>query len=62
MPGFLVRFMANFNPTMKTVVPDIGLVALADNAYVTKMTGVEFRPAEEAVRATGQSLIDHAVV
>jgi len=62
LPGFLVRLMANFNPTMKTVVPDIGLVALADTAYVTEMTGVSFRPAEEAVIAAGQSLIDHAVV
>ncbi len=62
LPGFLVRFLANFNPTLKTVVPDIGLVALADNAYVTEMTGVEFRPAEDAVRAAGQSLIDHSVV
>jgi hypothetical protein len=61
LPGFLVRFLANFNPTLKTVVPDIGLVALADNAYVTEMTGVEFRPAEDAVRAAGQSLIDHSV-
>jgi hypothetical protein len=26
------------------------------------MTGVEFRPAEDAVRAAGQSLIDHSVV
>jgi len=62
LPGFVVRLMANFNPTMKTVVPDIGLVALADTAYVTEMTGVSFRPAEEAVIAAGQSLIDHDVV
>jgi dihydroflavonol-4-reductase len=62
LPGFLVRLMANFNPTMKTVVPDIGLIALAENAYVTEMTSVTFRPAEEAVRAAGQSLINHSVV
>jgi dihydroflavonol-4-reductase len=62
LTGFLVRFLANFNPTLRTVVPDNGLVALADNAYVTEMTGVEFRPAEDAVRAAGQSLIDHSVV
>lgn len=62
LPGLLVRFLANFNPTMKTVVPDIGLVALGDNAYVTEITGVEFRPAEDAVCAAGQSLIDHSVV
>ncbi|UCC53404.1 MAG: NAD-dependent epimerase/dehydratase family protein [Anaerolineaceae bacterium] len=38
------------------------IVALGENAYVTEMTGVEFRPAEDAVRASGQSLIDHSVV
>ena len=62
MPGFLVRLLAKFNPTLKTVIPDLGLTAKVDNAYVTEMTGVEFRPAEEAVRAAGQSLIDHSVV
>jgi dihydroflavonol-4-reductase len=62
LPAFLVRILANFNPTMKTIVPDIGLVALAENDYVTEMTGVEFRPAEGAVIAAGQSLIDHSVV
>ena len=62
LPGFLVRFLANFDHTLKTVVPDIGREPLIENAYVTEMTGVEFRPAEDAVRAAGQSLIDHAVV
>jgi hypothetical protein len=47
---------------LKTVVPDVSLVPLAESGYVTEMTGVEFRPAEDAVRAAAQSLIDHSVV
>jgi dihydroflavonol-4-reductase len=62
MPGFLVRFLANFNPTLRTVVPDIGVLPLAESGYVSEMMGVDFRPAKEAVRAAGQSLIDHSVV
>jgi dihydroflavonol-4-reductase len=62
LPAFLVRLLANFDRALKSVVPDIGVVPVADNAFVTGLTDVEFRPAEEAVRAAGQSLIDRSVV
>ena len=34
----------------------------ADAAYVTELTGVTFRPAEESVRASAASLIEHGLV
>jgi nucleoside-diphosphate-sugar epimerase len=62
VPGFVVRLAANFDYKLRTMLPDIGVKLTADNAYVTELTGVRFRPAEEAVRAAGQSLIDQSVV
>ena len=62
MPVFLVRLLAKFSPTMKTVISDIELLAFADCGYVTEMTCVTFRPSEETIRVVGQSLIDHGVV
>ena len=62
LPAFLVRILANFNASLKTITPDLGVVPIADNAYVTELTGVEFRPAVDAVRAAGQSLVEYDVV
>ena len=36
--------------------PAQGVTPIADSAYVTALTGVEFRPAAEAVVAAGRSL------
>jgi dihydroflavonol-4-reductase len=59
LPGLLVRAMSLFDPALKSVVPDIGTRPVADAAYVGELTGVTFRPADEAVRAAAQSLINH---
>ena len=62
LPAFVVRLLANFNTSLKTLRADLGVVPIADNGYVTELTGVEFRPAADAVRAAGQSLIDQSIV
>ena len=62
LPGFFVRFLAIFDRALKSIVPDIGVKTIAENTYVIKMTGISFKSAEEAVRAAGQSLIDHSLV
>jgi hypothetical protein len=62
LPGFMVGILAIFDRTLKPVVPDIGVRPVADNAYVTELTGITFRPAKEAVQAAGQSLIDFSLV
>ena len=54
--------MAVFDPTLRTVVPDIGTRPIADSRYVVEMTGVSFRPGVEAVRAAAESLIAHGLV
>jgi len=62
LPGFLVKFMAIFDRSLKSVIPDLGVVPVADNAYVLELTGVNFKPTEEAVRSAGQSLIENSLV
>jgi nucleoside-diphosphate-sugar epimerase len=62
LPAFLVRFMAMFDPAMKTLLPDIGVKARADTAYVTALTGLKFRPSREAVIAAGESLVKLGIV
>lgn len=62
LPGFLVGILANFDRALKSVIPDIGVRPVADNAYVTELTGIGFRPAREAVQAAGQCLVDFSLV
>jgi nucleoside-diphosphate-sugar epimerase len=62
LPGLFVRFLSLFDPSLKSVIPDIGTRPEADASYVTDLTGVTFRPAEESVRAAAQSLIDHGLI
>ena len=62
LPVFLVRLLAIFDRALKSVIPDLGVKPVADNAYVANLTGVSFKPAPDAVRAAGQSLINHSLV
>jgi hypothetical protein len=62
LPGFLVRSLAIFDRSLKSVIADLGGKPIAENAYVIEMTGMRFRPAKEAVGASCQSLIDHALI
>lgn len=60
LPDFLVRLGSLFDRALKSVTPDLGVVPVADSAYVTELTGVTNRPAAEAVRAAARSIIDHS--
>jgi dihydroflavonol-4-reductase len=62
LPGVLVRVMALFDRSVRALIPDLGIVPTADSGYVTSLTGVRFRPAREAVRAAGQSLLERGLV
>ena len=62
LPAFFVRFLSNFDRTLKSVTADLGVVPHAESAYVSELTGITFRPAHESVIAAGQSLIDNGVV
>ncbi len=62
VPAFLVRLMSTFDRSLKSVISDLGIVPVADSAYVTELTGVAFRPAEEAVRSAADSLVKLGLV
>jgi dihydroflavonol-4-reductase len=58
LPALLVRFLALFDRSMRTILADMNVVPQAENEYVTELTGIRFRPSREAVIATGQSLLE----
>jgi len=62
LPDFFVRFLSNFDRTLKSLTSDLGVTPTAESEYVTELTGVSFRPADEAVREAARSLIDYSVV
>ena len=62
LPKFMVHLISIFDRTLKTIIPDLGVTPVAKSQYVTELTGVEFRPADQAVIAAAQSLIDHDIV
>ncbi|MCF6276086.1 MAG: NAD-dependent epimerase/dehydratase family protein, partial [Robiginitomaculum sp.] len=49
LPNFVVRLAAKFDNRVKAIVSDLGTFHEADNQYVTDLTGVSFRPAEQSV-------------
>ncbi|NNC38742.1 MAG: NAD-dependent epimerase/dehydratase family protein [Hyphomonadaceae bacterium] len=58
IPNFVVRMVSLFDDRIKAVVADLGVFHTADTSYVTNITGVNFRPAEESIIDTAQFLID----
>ena len=57
LPDLLTRFLALFDPNLKMALIDLGCRYTVDPSYVTELTGVNFRPAEDAIVAMGSSLI-----
>jgi dihydroflavonol-4-reductase len=62
LPAFFVRMLSIFDRSLKSVLSDLNVVPQADSEYVSDLTGVRFRAADEAVRAAGQSLVDHSLL
>jgi nucleoside-diphosphate-sugar epimerase len=62
LPSCVVKIMARFDPTIRTLLADLDLHPIADSAYVTALTGVAFRPGREAVVAAGKSLIEQGLI
>ncbi|WP_428409427.1 NAD-dependent epimerase/dehydratase family protein [Hyphococcus sp.] len=57
LPDALVHFMAIFDRSIASVLPDLGVKPMAETAYVTDLAGVSFRPAREAVIDAGAALV-----
>ena len=61
LPAPVVRLMSVFDASLRTLRADLGVRPTGDSAETTRLTGVTFRPAAEAVRAASASLIAHGL-
>ena len=61
LPAPVVRLMSVLDASLRTLRADLGVRPTGDSAETTRLTGVTFRPAAEAVRAASASLIAHGL-
>ena len=57
-----MKVLAVFQPIYKQTVTELGRTRRANNAKATRVLGVRFRTAKEALLSSAQSLIDLKVV
>ena len=62
LPAALARFISIFDRSLRSITPDLNVWPIANSGYVSDMTGISFRPAEDAVKAAADSLIGHRLV
>lgn len=62
VPDFMLKLMAVVQPIYKQTVTELGRTRRASGAKATRVLGVTFRPAKEALIASVQSLIDLKVI
>ena len=62
IPDFALKLMAVFQPVYKQTVTELGRTRKASNAKASRVLGVKFRTAAEALTASAQSLIELKVV
>ena len=58
IPNLIVRAVGLFDDRIKAVIADLGTFHEADDDYVSEITGVKFRSAEQSIIDTAQYLID----
>ena len=57
LPDWLVRLVSRFDSSVKQIVPELGKVKQASNAKAKRLLGWAPRSNEEALVATGESLL-----
>ncbi len=62
VPDFALKLMAVFQPVYRQTVTELGRTRKASNAKASRVLGVKFRTAEEALIASAQSLIELKVI
>jgi len=61
-PNFLIRLLARFDPTIKSIVPSLGRVDKIDNARALATVGRGMRQARKAAVSSAKYLIDNKLV
>jgi dihydroflavonol-4-reductase len=62
IPDWLMRIMALFNPLAREAGPRLGIRAAASNTKARELLGWQFRSNEEAIVASGESLVRLGIV
>jgi nucleoside-diphosphate-sugar epimerase len=62
LPDWLVRIAANFFPDLRAIVPELGIPKQASNAKARRLLDWQPRSNEEAILATGESLVQLGLV
>lgn len=57
LPNFVVRLAALFDPAVKQILPELGKSRNATNGKARRLLDWKPRPREEAIAATGESLV-----
>jgi nucleoside-diphosphate-sugar epimerase len=58
-PNLLIRFLAIFDKTIRTIVPNLGKHHGASGARAQSVLGIEFRDVRQAVRESGDYLVNN---
>lgn len=58
LPNLMVRLLALFDPTVRTILPDLGFELRVDNSRTRRALKIEFIPVTESAPAMAASLID----
>ncbi|WP_050928589.1 SDR family oxidoreductase [Aestuariivita boseongensis] len=61
-PNALIRFLALFDPSIRTIVPTLGRKDVASGAQAEKILGISFRNVEDAIREAGAYLVERDLV
>lgn len=56
-PDFLLKFLALFDSTLKTIVPSLGEVKAISNERAKTLFGMDFIPAKDSILASCESLL-----
>ena len=62
MPDFLVRAIGLFNGEMKTIAKELGKRRIGASDKVRKLLGRDLIPADDAIRATAETLIRYDAI
>jgi len=62
LPDWLIRLLANFDPTVKMVAPELGKRREASSAHAIDTLGWQMRPAADTILDCARSLIEKRLV
>ena len=62
LPNFMIKLIAIFDPSARSIVPSLGKIVEMDNSRTRKALAMDFIPVTESAPAMAQSLVDSGLV